>query len=96
MGRIALNFWSTPAHTIGMMLAGWIHREQEAVIVYQKEKIRALRVMLGGKQLRFTDAQRRRLSLKARPLSHAKLRELGSLVTPDTLTRWFRKYAGAK
>ncbi len=31
-----------------------------------------------------------------RPLSHAKLRELGSLVTPDTLTRWFRQYAGAK
>ena len=46
--------------------------------------------------MRFTDAQRRRLALKARPLSHAKLRELGSLVTPDTLTRWFRQYAGAK
>jgi len=45
---------------------------------------------------RFTDAQRRRLALKARPLSHAQLRDLGSLVTPDTLTRWFRKYAGAK
>ncbi len=93
---MALNFWSTAAHTIGVMLAGWIHREQEAVIVYQKEEIRALREMLGGKRLRFTDAQRRRLALKARPLSHAKLRELGSLVTPDTLTRWFRKYAGAK
>jgi hypothetical protein len=79
-----------------MMLAGWIHREQEAVVVYQKEEIRALGEMLGGKRLRFTDAQRRRLALKARPLSHAKLRELGSLVTPDTLTRWFRKYAGAK
>ena len=52
--------------------------------------------MLGGKRLRFTDAQRRRLALKARLLSHATLRELGSLVTPDTLTRWFRKYAGAK
>jgi hypothetical protein len=96
---MALIFWSTAAHTIGMMLAGWICREQEAVVVYQKEEIRALREMLGGKRLRFTDAQRRRLALKARPLSHlshAKLRELGSLVTPDTLTRWFRKYAGAK
>ncbi len=96
MGRMALIFWSIAAHTIGMMLAGWIHREQEAVVAYQKEEIRALREMLGGKRPRFTDAQRRRLALKARPLSHAKLRELGSLVTPDTLTRWFRKYAGAK
>jgi hypothetical protein len=49
---MALNFWSTAAHTIGMMLAGWIQREQEAVVVYQKEEIRALREMLGGKRLR--------------------------------------------
>ncbi len=62
MGRMALNFWSTAAHTIGMMLAGWICREQEAVVVYQKEEIRALREMLGGKRLRFTDAQRRRVT----------------------------------
>jgi hypothetical protein len=48
MGRMALNFWSTAAHTIGRMLAGWIDREQEAVVVYQKEEIRALREMLGG------------------------------------------------
>ncbi len=93
---MTLNFWNTADHAILMMLAGWIPREQEAVVAYQKEEIRALREMLGGKRLRFTDAQRRRLALKARLLSHATLRELGSLVTPDTLTRWFRKYAGAK
>jgi hypothetical protein len=84
---MALTFRSTPAHAILMMLAGWIHREQDVVVAYQREEIRALREMLGGKRLRFTDAQRRRLALKARLLSHAKLRELGSLVTPDTLTR---------
>ena len=91
-----MNFWSTPVLAILTMLAGWIHREQEAIVADQKEEIRALREMLDGKRLRFTDAQRRRLALKARPLSHAKLRELSSLVTPDTLTRWFRKYAGAR
>ncbi len=67
MGRMTLNFWNTAAHAILMMLAGWIPREQEAVVAYQKEEIRALREMLGGKRLRFTDAQRRRLALKARP-----------------------------
>ncbi len=60
MGRMALHFGSTAAHAIPMMLAGWIHREQEAIVAYQKEEIRALREMLGGKRLRFTDAQRRR------------------------------------
>jgi hypothetical protein len=54
------------------MLGGWIRREQVAVVAYQKEEIRALREMLGGMQLRFTDTQRRRLALTARSLSHAK------------------------
>jgi hypothetical protein len=64
---MALNFRRTPAHAILMMLAGWIHREQDAVVAYQREEIRVLREMLGGRRLRFTDAQRRRLALKARP-----------------------------
>ncbi len=72
MGRMTLNFWSPAAHAIATMLAGWIHREHEALVAYQKEEIRALREMLGGKRLRFTDAQRRRLALKARLLSHAR------------------------
>ena len=52
--------------------------------------------MLGSKRLRFTDEQRRRLALKAKAISRSALKELGSLVTPDTLCRWFRQYAGAK
>ena len=82
MGRMALNFWSTAAHTIGMMLGGWIYREQEAVVAYQKEEIRALREMLGGKRLRFADAQRRRLAMKARPRSVPKLDLLPSSTIP--------------
>jgi len=96
MGRMASNPWKAAAHAILTTLTSWLHHEQEAAAAYQKEEIRALREMLGGKRLRFTDAQRRRLALKARPLSHAALRDLGSIVTPGTLTRWFRKYAGAK
>ncbi len=79
-----------------LMLVGWINRHQQAVITYQKEEIRVLREMLGGKRLQFTDAQRRRLGLKAQALSHCTLKELDPLVTSDTLCRWFRKYAGAK
>jgi transposase InsO family protein len=93
---MASNPWKAAAHAILTALTDWIQREQDAIVAYQKEEIRALREMLGGKRLRFTDAQRRRLALKARSLSHVTLRQLGSLVTPDTLTRWFRRYAGAK
>ena len=42
------------------MVAGWLQREQSAVIEYLKEENKVLREQLGGKRLRFTDAQRRR------------------------------------
>jgi len=96
MGRKASNLWPAAVRAVAASLVAWLQREQEAVVAYQAEEIRALREVLGGKRHRFTDAQRRRLALKSRPLSHAKLREIGSIVSPDTLTRWFRKYAGAK
>jgi putative transposase len=79
-----------------LILAGWINRHQQAVISYQREEIRVLRELLGGKRLRFTDDQRRRLALKAKGLLACALKDLGPLVTPDTLCRWFRKYAGSK
>ncbi len=43
-----MHFGSTAAHAILMRLAGWIHREHEAIVAYQKEEIRALRELLGG------------------------------------------------
>ena len=73
------------------MLAGWIDRHQQTVTAYQKEEIKVLREMLGGKRLRFTDEQRRRLALKAQALSRNTLKNLGPLVTPDTLCRWIPK-----
>ncbi len=88
--------WCSPGQLLMLMLAGWINRHQQAVIAYQREEIKVLREMLGGKRLRFTDEQRRRLALKAKALSACTLKDLGPLVTPDTLCRWFRKYAGAK
>jgi transposase InsO family protein len=88
--------WCSPGQLLMLMLAGWINRHQQAVIAYQKEEIKVLREMLGGKRLRFTDEQRRRLALKARALSACTLKDLGPLVTPDTLCRWFREYAGSK
>ena len=88
--------WCFPGQLLVLMIAGWINRHQQAVIAFQREETKVLCEMLGGKRLRFTDGQRRRLALKAKALSRFNLRGLGPLVTPDTLCRWFRKYAGAK
>jgi hypothetical protein len=53
------------------MLIGWVTRQQAEVIEYLKAENLALREKLGGKRLRFTDAQRRRLARKA---SHSEER----------------------
>ena len=45
---------------------------------------------LGGRKLRLTDDQRRRLAAKARLLGRRALDAVATLVTPDTLMRWHR------
>ena len=45
---------------------------------------------MGGRRLRFTDAERRRLARKAQALGRKVLNELETLVTLDTLLRWYR------
>jgi len=48
------------------MVAGWLQREKSVVIEYLKEENKVLREQLGGKRLRFSDAQRRRLARRGR------------------------------
>jgi putative transposase len=81
------------------IFAGWVNRSQQDVIWYLQEENRVLRGQLGGKRLLFTDGQRRRLAAKA--IGRKGLFEIGTLVTPDTLLRWYRrliakKYDGSK
>jgi hypothetical protein len=56
-------------------LAGWMHQQQRDVIDYLREENRTLRDQLGPGQLRFTDAQRRRLAAKAKILGHRVLKD---------------------
>ena len=65
-------------------------RHQPAVIEYLQEENRILLEQLGGKPKRCTDAQRIRLARKARLVGRHRLGKLATLVTPDTLLRWFR------
>ena len=71
-----------------MLLAGWLHRQQTAVIEYLKAENCLLRERLGGRRIVFTDAERRRLAEKARAIGRKVLSELGTIVTPETLLRW--------
>ena len=54
-------------------LAGWLNRQQQDVVEYLQEENRVLREHHNGKRLRFTDEQRRRLSVKGKALGRRVL-----------------------
>jgi hypothetical protein len=70
-----------------MMFAGWVNRHQWDVIDYLREENHVLEEHLGGRRLRFTDAERCPLARKAQALGRKVLNELETLVTPYTLLR---------
>ena len=78
------------------VFAGWVNRHQQAVIEYLQAENQSLREQLGKKRIRWTDAQRRRLAEKARAIGRSALAALGTVVTPDTLLRWYRNLVAAK
>ena len=85
-----------PLHLLLLMFAGWVNRRQLEQIEYLQEENRLLKEHLGGRRLRFTDAERCRLARKAHALGRKVLNELETLVTPDTLLRWYRELVAFK
>jgi transposase InsO family protein len=79
-----------------LCLAGWINRQQQDAIDYLQEEVAVLREQLGPRCPKFTDAQRRRLAVRARKLKFGKLKEIASIVTPQTLFAWHRKLIAKK
>jgi hypothetical protein len=72
-------------------MTGWLDRREREALAYLVEENRLLRQQLGGRRLRFTDDDRRRLAMGAHRLGRAALRDLATVVTPDTLLRWHRQ-----
>ena len=77
-------------------LALWLNRQQQEVIVYLKEENRLLKAKLGDRKIQFTNAERRRLAIRAKAIGHKLLGQLETLVTPDTLLRWHRELVAQK
>ena len=86
----------SPLSFLLLTLAGWVHREQQAVIRYLQAENQVLREHIPSPRVKFTDSQRRRLAARAKDLQRKLLRELGTIVTPDTLLRWYRELVARK
>jgi len=77
-------------------VAGWMNQRQLQMIDYLREENRVLREQLGGRRLRLSDDQRRRLAARAKGLGRKLLAELATIVTPETLLAWHRKLVAQK
>src|SRR5215468_964319 len=86
----------TPLQVLLVTLAGWINRHQRHVIEYLVEENRVLKGQLTGRRLRLTDDERRRLAAKGRRLGRRLLRQVATIVTPETILRWHRQLIARK
>ena len=80
-----------PLQMLLAALLAWLEAEQRDVIAFLREENRVLKAQLGTRRLRLDDKQRRRLGVLGQRLGRRMLREVATLVTPDTILRWHRE-----
>src|SRR5215471_8709924 len=85
-----------PLSFLVISFAGWINQRQQHVIEYLVEENRVLREQIGKRRMRFTDNQRSRLAARAKKLSRKVVRQIATIVTPETLLMWHRKLIANK
>ena len=85
-----------PFQYVLIAVSGWMNQQQLQLIQYLREENRVLREQLGPKRLRFNDDQRRRLAAKAKGVGRKLLREVATIVTPETLLFWHRRLIAQK
>jgi transposase InsO family protein len=85
-----------PLQVLLVTLAGWVNRHQQQVIECLVEENRVLKGQLKGRRLRLSNDQRRRLAAKGHRLGRRILRQVATIVTPDTILRWHRQLIARK
>src|SRR5262245_56804137 len=68
-----------------LIITGWLDRREREMPAYLIEENRVLRRQVGGRRLWLTDDDRRKLAARAHRLGRQALRQVATLVTPDTL-----------
>ena len=79
-----------PLEFLIVALAGWLNQDQQKVVEYLLKENRVLRSHL-GRRIRLTDDERRGLAVKGKALGRKILKEVASIVTPDTILAWRRR-----
>ncbi len=85
-----------PLQMMMVAVAGWLNEYQSAKLEFAHEQIRVFQELNGGRLPRLNDDQRRRLAAKGKKLGLSGLREMVTLVTPETILRWHRELIAKK
>jgi hypothetical protein len=90
------NECQLPTYFLMVIFAGWLNRQQQAVINYLKTENEILKSQLKGRRLRLSHEDRRRLAEKGRALGRKLLAEVACIVTPETILAWPRRLVALK
>jgi transposase InsO family protein len=91
-----VDFILQPWQFCFLILASWVHSEQQKIIEFYQAELEAVMKAQGKKRLLLTDDQRRLLAVKGKSLGRKTLMELTTIVTPDTILRWHRTLVAQK
>ncbi|MBU1950034.1 MAG: hypothetical protein KJ927_15070, partial [Candidatus Eisenbacteria bacterium] len=91
-----MEFILQPWHLLLAAFAGWVNREQQAVIDYLRAENQVLKEAHGKRRIKLNDNQRRRLAVKGKALGRKILKEIGAAFSPDTILRWHRMLIARK
>ena len=71
-----MSFILQPWQLFGVILVGWVQREQQKIILFYQAELEAVMKAQGKKRLLLTDDQRRLLAVKGKSLGRKALMEL--------------------
>src|SRR4029450_10255995 len=79
-----------------LTVTSWLGQREREVLAFLIEENRVLRRQLGGRRPRLPDDDRRKLAARAYRLGRAALRQVATIVTPETILRWHRRLIARK